>query len=303
MASMNLMRSGIAAAVMAVAAGYASVALPLAQLPADVSRPSEPGPVERRANPITPENPIPRRLYSVAPRYPSEAVVSRASGNVLLRITVDESGRVAEARRDGGGVNFPTIAPSGNGSETAAILAAFTTSAIDAVRQWLYDPPARGPVSFFVQFGFNPDSETRLLAHDAARPSQGGVRGGAPGGVTAGVRGGVPGGVRGGVPGGVPGGVSGAAIRVGGNVTAPQKIKDVPPVYPAIAQSARVQGVVILEVTIGADGRVADARVIRSIPLLDAAALDAVRQWEFTPTLLNGVPTAIIMSATVNFAL
>ena len=54
---------------------------------------------------------------------------------------------------------------------------------------------------------------------------------------------------------------------------------------------------------IGADGRVADARVIRSIPLLDGAALDSVRQWEFTPTLLNGVPTAIIMSATVNFAL
>ena len=59
----------------------------------------------------------------------------------------------------------------------------------------------------------------------------------------------------------------------------------------------------IVEVTIGADGRVADAHVIRSIPLLDGAALDAVRQWEFTPTLLNGVPTAIIMSATVNFAL
>jgi TonB family protein len=302
MASMNLMRSGIAAAVMAVAAGYASVALPLAQLPAEVSRPSEPGPVERRANPITPENPIPRRLYSVAPRYPSEAVVSRAPGNVLLRITVDESGRVAEARRDGGGVNFPTIAPSGNGSETAAILAAFTTSAVDAVRQWIYDPPAKGPISFFVQFGFNPDSETRLLAHDVGRPASGGVRGGVPGGITGGARGGG----RGGVPGGVSGGVSGAvpgAVRVGGNVTAPKKIKDVPPVYPAIAQSAGVQGVVILEVTIGADGRVADARVIRSIPLLDASALDAVRQWEFTPTLLNGVPTAIIMSATVNFVL
>jgi len=61
-------------------------------------------------------------------------------------------------------------------------------------------------------------------------------------------------------------------------------------VYPSIAQSARVQGVVIVEATIGPDGKVSDARVLRSIPLLDQAALDAVRQWVFTPTLLNGVP-------------
>jgi protein TonB len=92
-------------------------------------------------------------------------------------------------------------------------------------------------------------------------------------------------------------------VRVGGNVAAPRKIKDVKPVYPALAESARVQGIVILEATIGADGRVTDARVIRSIPLLDLAAIDAVRQWEFTPTLLNGVPIPIIMSVTVNFTL
>ena len=68
------------------------------------------------------------------------------------------------------------------------------------------------------------------------------------------------------------------------------KVKDVKPVYPPIAQSARVQGVVIVEAIIDADGKVADARVLRSIPLLDQAALDAVQQWEFTPTLLNGMP-------------
>ena len=75
------------------------------------------------------------------------------------------------------------------------------------------------------------------------------------------------------------------------------------PQYPSIAQSARVQGVVIIEATIGPNGRVADARVLRSIPLLDAAALDAVRQWEFSPTLLNGVPVPVIMTVTVNFTL
>ena len=90
---------------------------------------------------------------------------------------------------------------------------------------------------------------------------------------------------------------------MGGNIKAPQKIRDVRPVYPPIAQSARVQGVVIIEATIGLDGRVTDAKVLRSVPLLDQAALDAVRKWEFTPTLLNGVPVPVIMTVTVNFTL
>ena len=92
-------------------------------------------------------------------------------------------------------------------------------------------------------------------------------------------------------------------FRVGGNIKTPAKIKDVKPIYPLEAQAARVQGVVIIEATIGADGRVIDAKVLRSIPLLDDAALDAVRQWEFTPTLVNGVAVPVIMTVTVNFAL
>jgi periplasmic protein TonB len=92
-------------------------------------------------------------------------------------------------------------------------------------------------------------------------------------------------------------------VRVGGNIKTPTKVKDVRPVYPAIAQSARVQGVVIIEAVIGPDGHVQDAKVLRSIPLLDAAALDAVKQWQYTPTLLNGVPVPVIMTVTVNFTL
>jgi protein TonB len=112
------------------------------------------------------------------------------------------------------------------------------------------------------------------------------------------------------VPGGVPGGVGGvigapapAPIRVGSNTNAPKKVKDVRPVYPAIARAARVSGDVVLEAIIDAEGRVSDARVIRSIPLLDQAALDAVKQWEFTPTLLNGVPVHVIVSLVVAFEL
>jgi protein TonB len=127
-------------------------------------------------------------------------------------------------------------------------------------------------------------------------------------GVQGGVEGGVPGGVVGGVVGGLPEAPPPppppqAPVRVGGNIKPPTKTRDVKPVYPAIAQSARVQGVVIIEATIGPDGRVKDAKVLRSIPLLDQAALDAVKQWEFTPTLLNGVPVPVIMTVTVNFTL
>jgi len=94
-----------------------------------------------------------------------------------------------------------------------------------------------------------------------------------------------------------------AAVRVGGKIKPPTKIKDVAPVYPAAAKTARVAGVVIIEATIGANGKVIDTKVLRSVPMLDQAALDAVRQWEFTPTLLNGSPVPVVMTVTVNFKL
>jgi protein TonB len=92
-------------------------------------------------------------------------------------------------------------------------------------------------------------------------------------------------------------------VRVGGGIRSPVKVRDVAPVYPQIAQAARVQGIVIIEATIGADGQVTNARVLRSVPLLDQAALEAVRQWQYTPTSLNGVPVPVIMSVTVSFVL
>ena len=97
--------------------------------------------------------------------------------------------------------------------------------------------------------------------------------------------------------------VSHKPIRVGGTVRQPQKVRDVKPVYPQLALISRVEGVVIIEATIGADGRVVNARVLRTAHLLDSAALEAVRQWEFTPTLLNGVPVPVIMTVTVAFQL
>jgi protein TonB len=90
---------------------------------------------------------------------------------------------------------------------------------------------------------------------------------------------------------------------VGGNIKAPAKIQHVSPVYPPEAMNAGVAGMVILEVLIDVDGNVASAKVLRSVPLLDAAAMDAVKQWRFTPTLLNGAPVPVLMTVTVNFTL
>jgi protein TonB len=131
-------------------------------------------------------------------------------------------------------------------------------------------------------------------------------------GIDLGVEGGTPGGVEGGVPGGVVGGVVGGlpdapppmqAVRVGGQIKEPKKLKNVPPAYPDIARQARVQGVVILECTISPQGKVTEVKVLRGIPLLDQSAMDAVKQWVYTPTLLNGVPVPVIMTVTVNFRL
>lgn len=94
-----------------------------------------------------------------------------------------------------------------------------------------------------------------------------------------------------------------APVRISGGLTPPTKVHDVAPTYPAIAQAARVQGVVIIEATIGTDGQVVDARVLRAEPLLAEAALQAVRQWRYTPTRLNGQPVAVIMTVTVMFRL
>lgn len=94
-----------------------------------------------------------------------------------------------------------------------------------------------------------------------------------------------------------------AAYRTGGMIREPRKIAGVAPVYPEIARAARIEGVVMLEATIDERGIVTDARVLQSVPLLDAAALGALKQWRYTPTLLNGVPVRVLMTVTFRFSL
>ena len=111
-----------------------------------------------------------------------------------------------------------------------------------------------------------------------------------------------------GVPGGDPLGSASAAappaaVRPGGDIRPPVKLRHVAPVYPEIARLTRIEGNVVLECTISPEGRIVDARVLSGPPLLQAAAAEAVQQWVYRPTLLNGVAVPVIMTVTVHFTL
>jgi periplasmic protein TonB len=129
-------------------------------------------------------------------------------------------------------------------------------------------------------------------------------------GVEGGVAGGVEGGIAGGVVGGIVGGVVGnlptpapEPVRVGGHIKAPALLQRVEPLYPPLATRGRIQGTVIIEARVDDRGQVTEARVLRGLPLLDGAAVDAVRQWRYRPLLLNGQRWPFIVTVTVNFRL
>ena len=132
-----------------------------------------------------------------------------------------------------------------------------------------------------------------------------GVQGGVPGGVPGGQAGGVLGGILGGVGSNVPPPPKEALkrIRVGGQVQTAKLINKVQPIYPALAKQARIQGTVRLQAVIAKDGSVVELQVLSGHPLLQQAALDAVRQWRYQPTLLNLEPVEVVTTIDVIFTL
>ena len=96
---------------------------------------------------------------------------------------------------------------------------------------------------------------------------------------------------------------SNAPIRIGDGVAPPRKIHDVRPVYPPAARESGVEGLVVLEATIDPTGEVSDIEVLKSVPELDEAAIAAVEQWRYEPTLVDGEPVSILMTVTINFML
>lgn len=220
----------------------------------------------------------PKLVREVEPVYPEEARKAGVEGTVILEATADTYGRVAAVKILRG---VPLL----------------DQAAIEALKQWVYEPMVIDgkprPVVFTVTMRFRLD--------DKKKPE-----------VSGAVEGGVAGGVQGGVQGGVEGGVEGAAadpafekgaVRATGAVKPPKVITKVPPVYPETARQARVEGVVILEAKADEKGDVVDARVLRSVPALDRAALDAVKQWKYEPLVIDGKPRPVVFTVTIRFAL
>jgi protein TonB len=150
--------------------------------------------------------------------------------------------------------------------------------------------------------------KTVSLDNAAAAPDLGGVVGGVPGGVAGGQLGGVLGGVLGGTgtsaP--IPPPQQPAAkriVRVGSNLKPPRQTYLVQPEYPVLARQTHISGTVTVNAVIDEHGNVVGARALSGHPLLIPAALKAVLQWKYEPTLLNGTPVAVEMEVTVHFNL
>ena len=177
---------------------------------------AEPGPLERQAKPITPENPIPKRVYFVMPTRPADIGLAAGRTVVTLRLTLDGAGSVAEIRSGLGG-----LVAVGNG---LAATDAFIEATADAVKQWRYEPPVDPPISFDVRIAFAPDGTSSLVMHGGMAlppmvppppPSLSDLP---------------------------PAPWAEGAVRVGGSVRPPFKSKHVPPTYPPEAISAAPPG-------------------------------------------------------------
>ena len=181
--------------------------------------------------------------------------------------TVDAAGDVTATRA--ATVTVHGRDDTGGSANVTPAVDASIAAALDAIRGWRFEAPVRTPASALVRVRFA--AETR----QATVTSINAVSGYAPTRV----------------------------LRPGGDLKPPKKIANVQPIYPQEAQDLKVQGVVIIEAVIDEGGGVKEAWVVKSIPMLDEAALDAVKQWRFEPTLMNGAPIPVQITTTVNFAL
>jgi TonB family protein len=272
------------------------VTLPAARAVVDASQriTAAPGPATRPAPPPPPPPPQPppppdgktnpRVISETMPGYPREALPHGVNANVWVSVTIDASGQVSEAKATRFQLTIDRSIDDPNYWASKPERPFMEASEAAAMR-WKFAPPdANTRTAVEVMFGFSnipgPDKGREAMM-DKVRNIPAPEKVFESAAATTDTK----------------------VLRVGNGVRAPEKIIDVKPVYPETARAQNVQGVVILELRIGADGSVVDARILRSIPLLDDAALTAARQWQFRPVLLNGVPVEVIMNATINFSL
>jgi TonB family protein len=264
----TLSRAVILASIAVVAVAWPARALGQAAPPVLVplvAEDSEIGAYERDAAPPDIGMPAPRRIKHVAPVWPRPI---NERWRFRVHLVLDPSGKVAESRIVQTLVGDPSARPIGPHGDITPVMrgtapARAGLAVLAAVRQWQFEPPARAPMLILTDVGV----DDRPAA--ASSP-------------TASMR---------------------APVRIEGGLTPPRKLVNVPPTYPADALKARITGVVTIEAIIGPAGDVVDARVVSGVPMLDDAALDAVRQWKYAATVINGEAVPVVMTVTVNFSL
>jgi TonB family protein len=237
----------------------------------------------------------PRLLRKVIPAYPELARRARIEATVVLDVTINEQGVVSDAHALQG---HPLL----------------NQTCIDAIKQWVYEPtyengravPVRTTVTVVFQLaGSRSEQPAAVVPIGPSTPRESGelvvVTAGIPDtGFVAPTT----------VPKQIPANASTVAqvpkvepLRVGGNVQESKLIRRVEPIYPELAIRARVEFAEMLEVTVNEQGDVTNVKVLHGHPLLDEAAIEAVKQWQYSPTYLNGQAVQVVATVTVPFTL
>ena len=213
-------------------------------------------------------------VKKVAPAYPPLARQARIQGTVITQITISKTGDVESVQIFSG---HPLLAPA----------------AIEAIKQWKFRP--------YLLNGEPWDVETTAKVNFtlADNPSAQGVAGDRPGGIPPGE----PGGIVDSSEAREPQSPPPQRVRVSSAVEERLSLKKVPPKYPQEAREDRIQGQVLLRVSVDKQGDVASVELISGHPVLAPAAIEAVRQWKYKPYLLNGQPVGVDTQVTVNFTL
>jgi TonB family protein len=226
------------------------------------------------ASPVPSEGPVaatgdikpPKLVKRVDPVYPDEARKAGIEGLVILGATTDASGRVASVK-------------------VLRSVPELDQAAIDAIRQWVYKPlliegkPRGCTFTVTVRFSLKDKPSAPLVsAEEPVKTEEADLSDKA-----------------------FEEGSALPPVRAADGIAPPTLVKRVDPVYPDDAHKAGIEGTVILEATTDASGRVASVKVLRSVPELDQAAIDAIRQWVYKPLLIDGKPRACIFTVTVRF--
>ena len=211
-------------------------------------------------------------LKKVPPAYPPLARQARIQGTVLLKVVINKSGDVESTQLISG---HPMLAPG----------------AIEAVKQWKYKP--------YLLNGEPVEVETNVTVNFtlADKPPAEGVAGDNPGGLPPGETGSIA------SPADATNPSIPPRVRVSSGIMQGLLVKKVPPQYPPDARDQRIQGAVVMQVSIDKAGHVANIQLISGHPLLAPAAIEAVKQWKYKPYVLNGTPVAIETQVQVNFTL